>query len=62
MFWKDMWNNNILQWKYPQLFFPLLRRNCLLEYSQSTVDSLFWLPLSQQAHDQLTDLGDYLSS
>jgi hypothetical protein len=64
LFWKDLWNGNILQNKYPQLFSFCTNENATLSMimSQHDFHECFQLPLSEQAFDQYCELELFLQA
>jgi hypothetical protein len=54
-FWDDLWREDTLAHKYPELLSFAKKRQISFKQasSQAPLQSLFHLPLSQQAHDQL---------
>jgi len=58
MFWEDLWNTEVVSLKYPSLFsFVKNQRISVKEVMETEdLDSLFFVPLSEQAFSQLHTL------
>jgi hypothetical protein len=61
-FWEDKWRPKILSTRYPRLAsFARKREVSIQEVTMAeSLDELFILPLSQQAHDEFLDLSNEL--
>jgi hypothetical protein len=61
-FWEDLWTDEILAHRFPRLY--SFARNSSISVNEvlsaEDLDSLFWLPLSQEAFDELQSLQDVL--
>lgn len=57
-FWEDLWGNDLLSHRFPELFsFAKKKKITFAEgATQVPIHSLFHLPLSQQAHEQIIQL------
>ena len=62
LFWKDLWGDDILAHKYPELLSFAKKKQITFRqgFSQVLLHGLFHLPLSQQAHTQLIFLQEEL--
>jgi hypothetical protein len=64
LFWSDLWNDNILQAKYPRLF--SFAKNKIISVAQflsnNTLETQFHLPLSEQAYQEFQNLRDYIQT
>jgi hypothetical protein len=60
--WEDLWGNDILSQKFPELFSFAKKKKLVFAEAKVQVQlhSLFHLPLSQQAHAQLLQLQEIL--
>lgn len=57
VFWGDLWDLGVLKWKYPQLFSFARNKRCSVKQFIEWDESMsFFLPLSQIACNQLTEL------
>ena len=56
--WQDLWGNEILSQKFPELFSFAKEKHIVFAegHAQLPLHSLFHFPLSQQAHDQMLRL------
>jgi hypothetical protein len=61
-FWEDLWTDEILAHHFPRLY--SFARNSSISVNEvlsaEDLDSLFWLPLSEEAFDELQSLQDVL--
>jgi hypothetical protein len=56
-FWRDTWNQGVLQWKFPHLYSYALNKNILAKaFRYGDIHKYFWGPLSIEASDQLVEL------
>jgi hypothetical protein len=64
IFWSDLWNGRILQQSYPELFsFATNKSITAREVIESGgLESIFQLPLSEEAYEQFCELEVYLQS
>jgi hypothetical protein len=64
LFWKDLWNENITQNKYPHLFSFCINEDATLSMimNQHDLHDCFQLPLSEQAFDQYCELELFLQA
>lgn len=62
LFWKDIWNNNLMSSIFPELFSFARAHHISVQSFISTNDrsELFHLPLSTQAFDQFQQLDSFL--
>lgn len=61
MFWKDLWDLGVLQWRFPQLFsFARLKNISCRDFLSKDPATQFWLPMSQEAAAQLVQLQQLL--
>ena len=62
LFWHDLWNDYIMQTKYPRLY--TFAKNTNISVAQfltsNTLEIQFHLPLSEQAYHEYQSLQDYL--
>ena len=62
--WEDLWGNEILNQKFPELF-SFAKKNKQIVFAdgcaQTPLHSLFHLPLSQQGHAQMLMLQELLN-
>jgi hypothetical protein len=56
--WEDLWGNEVLSQKFPELFSYAKKKKIVFAEAKAQIQlhSLFHLPLSQQAHAQLLQL------
>lgn len=60
-FWKDLWDLDVLQWRYPQLFsFVRNEKIYVMSFLTNPLHRKFWLPLSAIISEQLTELQGLL--
>jgi hypothetical protein len=64
LFWEDLWGDSTLAFKFPELMsFAKIKKITFRQgFSQVPFHGLFHLPLSHQAHSQLTSLNEDLNS
>jgi hypothetical protein len=62
-FWEDIWAGEILAYKFPRLFSYARNDSTSVEQIMKAedLDSIFHLPLSQEAFDEMLQLQDHLS-
>jgi hypothetical protein len=62
LFWDDLWAHRVLSQDFPRLFSfaKNARASVKLLMSQTSLDDIFNLPLSPQAHDEFLELQDWL--
>jgi hypothetical protein len=62
-FWEDLWGDDTLVHKYPELFSFAKKKQITFKqgFSHTPLHGLFHLPLSQQAHAQLQVLQEDLN-
>lgn len=60
--WEDLWDNELMSHKFPELYSFSRKKKIVFEegFSQSPIHSLFNLPLSTQAHSQMLQLESLL--
>jgi len=64
LFWSDLWNDNIMQIKYPRLFSFAKHKKILVAQFllNSNLESQFHLPLSEQAFQEYQNFQDYIQT
>jgi len=64
LFWSDLWNDNVMQSKFPRLFsFAKNKKISVLQsLSNNNLQSQFHLPLSEQAYQEYQRMQDYIQS
>jgi hypothetical protein len=64
LFWSDLWNDNILQTKYPRLFSYAKNKNITVAQflSNNSLETQFHLPISKQAYQEFQNLQDYIQT
>jgi hypothetical protein len=64
LFWNDLWADRILSLDFPHLFSFAKndKASVKLTMSQTDLDTIFHLPLSQQAYDEFLDLQVWLQN
>ena len=63
LFWSDLWNDSVLQIKFPRLFsFAKNRKVSVSEFLLNNIESQFHLPLSEQAYQEYQALQDYIQT
>ena len=62
LFWSDLWNDNVMQSKFPRLFsFAKNKKISVLQFfSNNNLQSQFHLPLSEQAYQEYQIMQDYI--
>ena len=60
LFWKDLWNDNVLEITHPRAFSFATKEDVSVEdfLGSTTLDENFYLPLSPQALDEVHDLQE----
>ena len=62
LFWSDLWNDNVMQIKFPRLYSFAKNKN--ISVSQfllnNSLQSQFHLPLSEQAYHEYQGLQEYI--
>jgi hypothetical protein len=61
-FWNDQWSDSVLSVQFPRLHSFAMNKSISVQslMLEQDLDSIFFLPLSSQAHDELTLLQNYL--
>jgi len=64
LFWSDVWNNHLLQEKFPRLYsYAKDKRISVAKFLENnTVMAQFHLPLSEQGHQEYMELQDLLQN
>jgi len=64
LFWSDLWNDNILQTKYPRLFFFAKNKNITVAQflSNNSLETQFHLPISEQEYQEFQSIQDYIQT
>jgi hypothetical protein len=64
LFWSDLWNGRILKQAYQQLFSFVINENATIQtvMEQDDLQSLYRLPLSEEAYEQYCELNIFLQS
>jgi len=64
LFWSNLWNDNVMQSKFPRLFsFAKNKKISVLQFlSNNNLQSQFHLPLSEQAYQEYQRMQDYIQS
>jgi hypothetical protein len=64
LFWSDLWNDNVMQVKFPRLY--SFARHKKISVSQfllnNSLESQFHLPLSEQAYQEFQSLQEYIQT
>jgi hypothetical protein len=62
LFWKDLWNGQLLQNQFPHLFSFSTNKGITLQsvLNQETLQDIFQLPLSEEAFSEFCDLENLL--
>jgi hypothetical protein len=62
LFWSDLWNDNILQTRFPRLFSFARHKNISVAkfLENNTMEAQFYLPLSVQAFQEYQSLQDFI--
>jgi hypothetical protein len=63
LFWSDLWNGRILKQAYQQLFSFAINENATIQtvMEQDDLQSLFRLPLSEEAYEQYYELNIFFA-
>lgn len=61
-FWLDVWDNHFLSVQWPQLFYFVRNQNITVQQisNNSSVQELFYLPLSEEAFQQFQEYNDLI--
>ena len=64
LFWSDVWNNNLLQDKFPRLYsYAKNKKISVAKFlTSNTLDSQFHLPLSEQAYQEYLGLQELIQN
>jgi hypothetical protein len=64
LFWSDLWNDNVMQIKYPRLYSFAKNKNISVAQflTNNTLEMQFHLPLSEQAYQEYQSLQDYFQT
>jgi len=64
LFWSDLWNDNVMQVKFPRLYsFTRHKRISVSQFLlNNSLESQFHLPLSEQAYQEFQSLQEYIQT